>query len=130
MEHYPADKAIYLLRTPAFCRLQAQEVGPACTQIIEALLTSRPVDKLRAAQSLIGARDRYTDDLLEAACARAFAFGDPSWQRVKKILQAGVLASQPAEAAVDTPIADSTVYQHARSIDEFFDRIAQGEVDL
>lgn len=130
MEHYPADKAIYLLRTPAYCRLQAHEVGPACTQVLDTLLTSRPVDKLRAAQSLIGARERYTDARLEAACTRALAFGDPSWLRVKKILQSGVLEQTPPTDLAGTRPPDTAVYQHARGIDEFFDRIAQGEVEL
>ena len=128
MEHYPADKAIYLQRTPAFCRLQAQEVGPSCTQVVETLLDARPVDKLRAAQSLIGARDRYADERIEAACARAVAYGDPSWMRVKKILQSGILEPMtPTGEAVTRP---SPTYQHARGIDEFFDRIARGEVEL
>jgi len=131
MEHYPADKAIYLQRTPAFCRLQAGEVGPSCTQVIEALLTSRPVDKLRAAQSLIGARERYTDERLEAACARALAYGDPSWTRVKKILTSGVLEQvAPAGDVTRTLSPSITTYQHARNVSEFFDRIAQGVLEL
>jgi len=129
MEHYPADKAIYLLRTSAYCRLQAEEVGPACRQVVETLLDARPVDKLRAAQCLIGARERYADERLEAACARALAYGDPSWMRVKKILKSGILEQTmpPADDAVSPPPA---AYQHARGIDEFFDRIAHGEVEL
>lgn len=123
LEHYPADKAVYLQRTPDVCRMQAAEIGPACTEVIEGLLTSRPVDKLRAAQAVIGARERYGDAQVEAACARALQYGDPSWKRIKGILHLG-----PVDAT-ETPVAKPAYhYVHARRIDEFFDQVASGEV--
>jgi len=124
LEHYPPEKAVYLQRTPDVCRMQATEIGPACTEVIEGLLTSRPVDKLRAAQAVIGARERYGDARLEAACARALQYGDPSWTRIKGILKLGI-----EETPADRPVAKPAYhYVHARHIDEFFDQVASGEV--
>jgi transposase len=122
LEHYPPGKALYLQRTPDVCRRQATEIGPACTEVIEGLLASRPVDKLRAAQAVIGARERYGDAPVEAACARALALGDPSWARVKDVLK---LAARAPDAALAGPAYH---YVHARRIDEFFDQVAAGEV--
>ena len=52
--------------------------------------------RLRAAQGVLGLRDKHTPARLEAACAKAIAVGDPSYRTIKGILIAGTEASTDA----------------------------------
>jgi hypothetical protein len=74
------------------CRAEAQDIGPATTQVIEELLDSRPVDKLRTALRVLKLGDTYTPARLEAACARGVAFGDTRLPTLKRILVEGLEA--------------------------------------
>ncbi|HOQ28569.1 MAG TPA: IS21 family transposase, partial [Armatimonadota bacterium] len=118
IEHYPRGKAIYLERTPAVCRQMAAEVGPHCTGVVESILSQRPVDNLRAAQALVGLRERVGAARLEAACYRAIHYGDPHYRRVKSILAAGL--EQEPLIGLELPPAPATHYTHARQPHEFF----------
>ena len=53
------------------------------------------LDYLRAAQGLLGLRERYSAPRLEAACSRALNFGAPTYRTVKQILKDG-LDQQPS----------------------------------
>lgn len=115
---YPPDKAIYMMRTPAYCRNKAFLVGECCSELVELLFSrARPLDQLRAVQALIGLIDKVGERRLEAACARALAFGDPSYRRVKSILQAG---AEDIEMPTCTDAPTQQQYAFARSADEFF----------
>src|SRR5579862_2310714 len=116
LEHYPQEKAIYLQRTPEWCREKAEQIGPSCQQIACTLLEARPLDDLRAVQSLMGLLESVGAERLEAACARALHFGDARYRRVKSILAAGV----EKEPLTTTPLVPSRIYLHARSPQEFF----------
>jgi len=58
---------------------------------------------------------------LERACARAIHYGDPSYVRVKKILEAGLDREQ-----IDSYLTQMSlpVYEHSRSAEEFFGELA------
>jgi transposase len=86
---YPPEKIAFHMRTPAWCRRQAAAIGPACEQLIAALLADNALYRLRAAQGVIGLADKHAPGRLEAACATAIAAGDPSYRTVKGILAAG-----------------------------------------
>jgi hypothetical protein len=64
-------------------------VGPACLAVVETLFSDRVLDHLRAAQGLLGLRDRFGGTRLEAACARALKFGAPSYRTIKQIRKQG-----------------------------------------
>jgi hypothetical protein len=89
------------MRTPAWCRRRAAEVGPACTAVIAALLGHNALYRLRSAQGVLGLADKHGTARLEAACAKAVAVGDPSYRTVKGILAAGVEAEPVAPPAGD-----------------------------
>jgi hypothetical protein len=55
-------------------------------------------------------RKRYGDLRLEAACARALLFGDPSYKTVKRILAQG-LEQEPAPIPVVLPAATTFARQ-------------------
>ena len=86
---YPPEKVAFLMRTPVWCRRQAQELGPATSAVVESLLGLQALHRLRSAQGIIGLSERHGKERLEAACAFAFAAGDPSYRTVRGILEAG-----------------------------------------
>jgi hypothetical protein len=99
---YPPEKIAFHMRTPAWCRRQARDIGPACEQVIAELLADNALYRLRAAQGVVGMADRHDPSRLEAACARAVAAGDPSYRTIKGILAAGTDRGKlPAAAAGD-----------------------------
>jgi transposase len=93
--HYPPEKIAFRMRTPTWCRARAVEIGPACVELIAALLEVNALFRLRAAQGVLGLADRHGPDRLEAACAKAITVGDPSYRTVKGILAAATEA-EPA----------------------------------
>ena len=96
---YPPEKIAFHMRTPAWCRTQARDIGPACEQVIAELLADNALYRLRAAQGVVGMADRHDPSRLEAACAKAIAAGDPSYRTIKGILAAGTDRDRPAAAA-------------------------------
>jgi transposase len=117
LEHYPEHKAAYLERTPTYCRQVAARLGPATQQVTETLLGDRPLYRLRSVQAILRLEEAVGAERLEAACARAIYFGDPSYRRIKAILNAA-LDREP----LPEPAPPVFVQQHtfARSGAEFF----------
>ncbi len=89
LNDYPPEKIAFHMRSPTWCRAQAERIGPACALLVAALLAENALYRLRAAQGVIGLADRHNPARLEAACAKAIAAGDPSYRTVKGILAAG-----------------------------------------
>jgi hypothetical protein len=85
----PEGKAGFFMRTPAWCRSQADLVGPACATLVGELLAVDALFRLRQAQGVLRLGAKHGDGRLEAACRRALAAGDPSCKTVKGILAAG-----------------------------------------
>jgi len=98
---YPPEKIAFHMRTPAWCRRQARDIGPACEQVIAELLADNALYRLRAAQGVVGLADRHDPSRLDAACAKAITAGDPSYRTVKGILAAGTDRDQLPAATGD-----------------------------
>jgi hypothetical protein len=98
---YPPEKIAFHMRTPAWCRRQAAQIGPACEQVIGELLADNALYRLRAAQGVIGLADKHDPARLDAACVKAIAAGDPSYRTIKGILAAGAERDQLPAAAGD-----------------------------
>jgi transposase len=86
---YPPEKIAFHMRTPAWCRSKAREIGPSCERVIAELLAENALYRLRSAQGVLGLADKHQPARLEAACAKALAVGDPSYKTIKGILIAG-----------------------------------------
>lgn len=99
---YPPDKAAFLQRNPKWCRERAAELGPEVGLAVETLLSSHALHFLRQAQGIIRLADKYVPNRLNAACARANAFGDPSYRTVRNILDQG-LDDQPTLFGIPKP---------------------------
>ncbi len=115
LEDYPQHKAAYLERTPTFCRQAAARLGPATQQVVETLLGDRPLYRLRSVQAILGLEQTVGAERLEAA--RALHFGDPSYRRIKAILNAALDREPLPEPA--PAIFQKHVF--ARPATEFFD---------
>lgn len=117
---YPAEKSVYVTRNREYCRHEASLVGPRCAEVVEALLAERPLDRLRSVQGILRLAEKHGGSRVEAACARALRYGDPSYVRVKKILAAGMDAVEPG-----SPVGQPSlpVYEYARGIEEFFGEV-------
>jgi hypothetical protein len=84
---YPPEKAAFFQRTPAWCRQQAGFIGPSTKETVETLLGEHALHYLRQCQGILRMKGKYSPERLERACARANAFGDPSYRTVKTILE-------------------------------------------
>ena len=85
----PPDKVAFLMRTPAWCRRRAGEVGGATAALVDALLEQGGLTRLREVQALLRLRDTYSVARLEAACALALT-ADGRMKTVRNILAAGL----------------------------------------
>ena len=99
--HYPPEKIAFAMRTPTWCRAQAEQIGPQCVAVIAELLAVNALFRLRAAQGVLRLVDRYGPDRLDAACGKAITVGDPNYRTVKGILVAGVEADPLPAASGD-----------------------------
>lgn len=89
-EHLPPEAYAYLMQDPQWCLTQSRRIGDACHALIERLFADRVLDNLRAAQGVVGLKDGYGAERLEAACRRALAFDNPRYRTVKTILNQGL----------------------------------------
>ena len=84
---YPPEKAAFFQRTPAWYRQQASLVGPSTRETVDTLLGEHALHYLRQCQGILRLKEKYSPERLERACARANAFGDPSYRTVRTILE-------------------------------------------
>jgi hypothetical protein len=117
LDDYPPDKAQYLLRTPTYCRQIAAKIGPSAVQVVETLLSERPLDRLRAVQGILRLEETVGRQRLEAACTRALYYGDVRYRRIRDILNAALDREPLPEApAATTPLP----FAFVRPASEFF----------
>jgi transposase len=97
---YPPEKVAFFMRTPAWCRRRAAELGASVAAVVEVLFEHNAMHRLRSAQGVVRLAERYPPERLEAACARALEVGDPSYRTIKGILAAGTEAEDDEPAQV------------------------------
>jgi hypothetical protein len=86
---YPPEKIAFFMRTPAWCRHRAGELGDAVAELVAVLMEVNALYRLRQVQGVVRLAEVHGGVRLNAACARAIAVGDPSYKTVKGILAAG-----------------------------------------
>jgi hypothetical protein len=117
LEDYPPDKVQYLMHTPTYCRQQAAQIGSSTLQVVETLLSERPLDRLRAVQGIVRLAETVGASRLEAACARALYYGDVRYRRIRDILNAAL----DRDPLPDTPApTEQRSFAFARPAAEFF----------
>ncbi len=90
LDHLPTGKIPNLVLNREDAQAQADAIGSQTGAIVQRLLAHRPEDRLRVAGRLLRLATRYGAARLEAACARAEAFGEGDDVGVKRILEAGL----------------------------------------
>lgn len=116
-DHLPQHKLPGLLQSRESCTEQAGAVGDATLALVERLLEDPVLDRLPTAGRLVRLADKYSPERLEAACARALRFEDPSYTTVKRILHEGLEnAALPAAA----PPLPSEAFAFVRPVEEIF----------
>lgn len=118
-DHLPPKAAAFLAHDRAWCLQQAAVIGPACAELIGRLLADRLIERLRAAQGVIGLEKRYGAARVDAACARALFHNSPYYRTVKTVL-AGNYDQQPLPTAVAPAAAHGAAARFVRSADSLF----------
>ena len=125
LEDYPPEKAAYLLQTPQYCRQWAAQIGASTSQVVDMLLTDKPLERLRAVQAILGLEKSVGRQRLEAACQRALHFGDVRYRRIKQILNAA-LDRDPLPEVASPPPTPGKSFTFARSSRDFFPTEPEG----
>jgi len=118
MTDYPPYKAEYLMKTPAYCRRAAEQIGPYTRQVVEELFSDGVLDRLRSVQAILQLEKSVGANRLEAACRRALFFGDGRYRRIKEILNAA-LDKEPLPEEIPA-FSCSQEFTFARKPQEFF----------
>ncbi len=106
-EHMPSAHRAHAEWTPSRLIRWAEKVGPATGQLVVRILESRPHPEqgYRPCLGIMQLGRRYGNARLEAACARALAFGSCRFLTVRNILTAGQdrLPLEPSAETTPTP---------------------------
>jgi transposase len=97
-DHLPPDKVPGLLAGHASYREQAASIGTATAQVVETLFADQTIDRLRTVGRILRLAERYGAARLEAACARALTFAEPTHRTIKQILVQGLDQTAPEPA--------------------------------
>jgi transposase len=116
-DHYPPEKAMWLMATPTYCLQRATEIGPNTLELVLRLFQDRPLDPLRKVQAILRLTERHGQERLELASRRALHFDDLRYATIKRILVRG-LENEPLPERPDPSPAQSFVF--ARPGSEIF----------
>jgi len=117
--HLPPEAQAFFAKNRQWCTTQAAEVGPQCRALVERLLADNVLERLRAAQGVLGLLKPYGAKRLEAACARALAHDSPHYRTVKTILSTKADV-QGAQTDSHTPPAYAGTNRFTRAAAELF----------
>lgn len=112
---YPPEKIAFMMRTPAWCRRQAAELGVPVAAAVADIMSVNALYRLRQAQGVVRLADKHGADRLNAACRRALQVGDPSYRTIKGILEAGT--EHDGDEPATTPTAPAHLHGPARLFD-------------
>jgi transposase len=104
-EHMPQSHQKMAEWTPDRFIRWAKKIGPQTTQLIMAVLSSRPHPQqgFRSALGILRMGKSYGDHRLEAACKRALMIGSSSYRSVASILKHGLDQKAVARSSNENP---------------------------
>lgn len=89
-DHLPPQAQAWKMRTPSYCLEQAEQVGPACLQLVHRMFGDRVLDRLRSVQSLLRLEQTFGKERLEAACALIGEVDRVSSTTIRLMLEKGL----------------------------------------
>jgi transposase len=122
-DHLPPEKLPGLLLTRTSAQQAAEAIGAATAAVVATWLADPVVDRLPTVGRLLRLGTRYGEERLEAACARARCFDDPSYATIKRILEQG-LDLAPAPLPAPAPPARTFVRTAADLLGHLFGGVA------
>jgi transposase len=108
-DHMPPNVQAFFRKDRVWLIDSARSIGPSCEQLVSALLIDKVVERLRAAQGVIGLAKQFNAMRVEAACALALLHNSGQYKTVKGIL------NTEADLKKETPVQES-VYSSARFV--------------
>lgn len=99
-EHAPPHQEEYMTLTRTGIMSQAENIGRATAQVMQAIFEVKTVDGLEPARAALRLARKYSAERLEAACARALSFETPTYRSVKNILEQSLDQSSTTDEAV------------------------------
>jgi hypothetical protein len=118
-DHLPPHKLLGLQVTRENCQATAAILGPATSQVVQALLEDPIMDHLQTVGRLLRLQERFSAERLEAACARALRFADPSYHTIARMLEHG-LDEQPATPPAAPPPAQTFIRSASELVGHLF----------
>ena len=95
LDHFPAEKAALLPRTPDVLQEEARQIGKYTLAAVTEILSDPVLDKTSSAARLLALGKKHTPERLEQACERALRFCDPRYTTVRDILAKGIETEAP-----------------------------------
>lgn len=92
----------------------AERLGPCTYQLAQGILSHPTIDKLRPVRLLLRLAKKYSQERLEKACHRAFAYKMFSYSSVKNILETN-LENHPIEKLSSSKIIQMPQFRFARN---------------
>ena len=123
LDHLPPTKVPGLTLTRESCQTAASALGPATGQVVAHLLADPVMDRLTLAGRVVKLANRYGAARLEAACARALHYSDPSYRTIAEIL-ARRLEQEPVPPI--PPPAPPTTFTFMRTATELLGHLFGG----
>jgi transposase len=117
--HLPPEAQAFFAKDRQWCTSQAAQIGPSCHELVTRLLADQVLERLRAAQGVLGLVKPYGPQRLEAACARALAHNSPYYRTVKTVLNTGA-DRQPLPSEQGTPDGYASATRFTRPATELF----------
>jgi transposase len=117
-QHRPQSHQRYLSWTPSRILEWAGRAGLATRSVADSILNSRrfPEQSYRSCLGLIRLGDRYGQQRLESACARALKYQACSYKSVKSILENGLDRNSDSDPQ---PAAEPLLHENIRGADYF-----------
>jgi len=117
--HLPQERAPWRHRSQSFWQARAQTLGDDVGKLVETIFAGQVgLSKLRVVQSIVTHLEPFPEERRNAACRRAFEFGNHTYQGIKHILLKG-LDREPLPSAQEPKFGTLDKPRFSRSPSEF-----------